>query len=119
MNFQPISPHDLAAMIHSLALNGEWEGLRSGCKIRLVRYHSGARNVVQYAVRIRVTWISRQTRNVGEAVREINQLISEAPIHGSNGQRRLVAPGSKKAQLPVVPRSGHADEEWLPYPKEA
>jgi hypothetical protein len=116
MRYEPITPRDVSLVIRALATKGKWEGTRAGCDLRLVRFHGrDGRDRILYAVRIKHTWISDTGATVAAALREINDLIARAPIHGTCGNRPMIAgKPTRKRQVPFVPLAGPSPD-YLPY----
>jgi hypothetical protein len=101
MKISPISTIERALIIRQLAQHGKWEGTRFGAHIRLFRYKTAAGNKVQYVVGRGPLNVAGEAQNVGNAIRDINSLISGRP---------------ERRREPLVPVYVAAKvETWLPY----
>jgi hypothetical protein len=80
MRYEPLSPHDRSSIIAQVASTGEWDGTRSGARIRLVRWCCNGRRQVDYAVKPgpRHGWQSGCAGTVGAAIQEVNEIVVKA-----------------------------------------
>lgn len=80
MKQEPISAHDRAMIIQRLASRDrEWQGIRMGCRIRLVRFRTPQGERIEYAVQIKISiWVNGNADTVHGALDECSDAIRKA-----------------------------------------